>query len=149
MHFPTGKPLCLLSLCLLIACAITALVSVRGDKSPGFGGCFVNWIRQLKGGKQISKLLCFGKATARSFTGLLRRLYFTVSWCRWAVEAEPYLVILVILMYFILYWIYYPLPPAPFPDFLFSSLELIIIVPSAFSLLSSNNRVRETDFINQ
>ena len=64
-------------------------------------------------------------------------------------EAEPYLVILVILMYFTLYWIYYPLPLAPFPDFLFSSLELIIVSPSAFALLSSNNKVREADFINQ
>lgn len=64
-------------------------------------------------------------------------------------EAEPYLVILVILMYFTLYWIHYPLPPALFPDFSFSSLELIIVSPSTFALLCSNNKVRESDFINQ
>lgn len=60
-------------------------------------------------------------------------------------EAESYLVIL---MYFILYWIYYPLPHAPFPHFLFSSLELIIVSP-AFALLSGNDKIRETDFINR
>jgi len=62
------------------------------------------------------------------------------------VEADPYLVIL---MYFTLYWFYYPFPPAPFPDYYFSSLEFIVVSPSAFVLLSSNNKVRKTDFIKQ
>lgn len=77
---------------------------------------------------------------------LLRWLYFSGAWCRWAVEAEPSLVVFV---YFTLYWIYYLPVPAPFPDFLFSSLELIIVPLSAFVQLSNDNTVRETDFVNK
>lgn len=124
-QFPTSKPLCLLSLCLLIACAIADLVSITGDRSPGFGGCFMNGIRHLKGDDRSVSCSALAKQLHEVLLALLRQLYFAVSWCRWVVEAEPYLVIPVILIYFTLYWIYYPLPPALFPDF-FSSLELII-----------------------
>ena len=145
-NFPTGKPLCLLSLVSILLVLSQLFLVLREIKAQGLGAVSWTGSHSWRGENRSVSCSALAKQLHEALLVLLRQLCFTVSWCRWAVEADPYLVIL---MYFTLYWFYYPFPPAPFPDYYFSSLEFIVVSPSAFVLLSSNNKVRKTDFIKQ
>lgn len=62
-------------LCHFIACAITVLAGVTGDKSPRFGGCFMSWIRQPKG-EDWSVSCSHWKAAAWGFAGATEMAVF-------------------------------------------------------------------------